>query len=149
MKELPQKAKGVTTIRQLVRKRPPESLQKSSISSEATSQGAKRSLVSVLNEVVDIQTSEVTIQRRVGVRNIILSEEKPREPKFLGLERVVAEKEEEDRQVYRPKRRISALKKLNTLYFLQKQTTSRSSESRAEKQWRWTGSLGKHGDSEQ
>jgi len=149
VKELPQKAKGVTTIRQLVRKRPPESLQKSSISSEATSQGAKRSLVSVLNEVVDIQTSEVTIQRRVGVRNIIQSEEKPREPKFLGLERVVAEKEEEDRQVYRPKRRISALKKLNTLYFLQKQTTSRSSESRAEKQWLWTGSLGKHGDSEQ
>lgn len=101
----------------------------------------------MLNEVVDIHTSDVAVQRRVGVRNIVQKDQKRQEAGFLGLARGLAEKEMEERLVYRPKRRISALKKLNTLYFLQKQGSS--SASRAEKQWQWTGSLGKQlGDAE-
>ena len=144
LEEQPHRLKGLTFTRKLTRKRPKEPMQESSISAES-SEAPKRSLVSVLNEVVDIQTTEIKVQRRVGVRNIARSGETVEEARLLGLTRLTEGKEQEEKQMYRPKRRVSALRKLNTLYLLTKQgSSSRSSISRAEKQWMWTGSLGKH-----
>lgn len=144
LEEQPHRPKGVTITRRLTRKRPKEPMRNSSISAES-SEAPKRSLVSVLSEVVDIQTSEVKVQRRVGVRNIARNEDSVQDTRLLGLARLIEGKEQEEKQMYRPKKRASALRKLNTLYLLSKQgSSSRSSISRAEKQWLWTGSMGKH-----
>lgn len=144
LEEQPRRLKGHTFTRRLTRKRPKEPMRESFFSVES-SEAPKRSLVSVLNEVVDIQTSEIKVQRRVGVRNIARNEDSVQEARLLGLTRLIEGKEQEEEKMYRPKRRVSALRKLNTLYLLTKQgSSSRTSLSRAEKQWMWTGSMGKH-----
>ena len=137
----PRRPKGKTITKHLIK--PKKALVRQSVGTESDT--SSRDLVSVLSEFVHIQTSETKLLRRVGVRNIARNEEKTENSVRLGLSKLIQEKEKEEGPVYMPKRRISALKRLNNILGLTK--IEKTSSSRAEQKWQWTGGLGKHTES--